>query len=72
MPVLFTGLGIRASIHFPKYKGKYNAWVTAISRSEADPDGKLQKPTLIAWWCKAHFKTTDCNLKTLIETGAIL
>ena len=47
MPVLFTDLAIRAGIRFRKYKGKYNASVIAISQSEADPDGKLQKPTLI-------------------------
>ena len=47
--VLFTTLAVRAGIHLPKYKGKYNAWVVATSRSEpeAEPDGKLQKPTLI-------------------------
>ena len=26
----------------------------------------------IAGWCKAHFKTTDYKLKTLIGTDAIL
>ena len=75
MPVLFTDLAVRAGLHLPKYKTKYNAWVIAISRSEpeAEPDVKLQKPTLITTgWCKAHFKTTDYKLKTLIGTDAIL
>ena len=45
MPVLFTNLVLRAGIHF--HNGKYNAWVIAISRSEAELDGTLQKPTLI-------------------------
>ena len=67
MPVLWAG------VHLPKYKGKFNAWVIAISRSEDEPDGKLQKPTLITTgWYKAHFKTTDYKLKTLIGTDAIL
>ena len=43
MPVLFMDL----EGHLPKYKGKYNVWVIAISRSEAEPEGKLQKSTLI-------------------------
>ena len=49
-------LAVRATIHIPKYKGKYNAWVIAISQSEAEPDRKLQKPSdawrhlaIIAW-----------------------
>ena len=43
--VLFTNLALRAGIHF--HNGKYNAWVIAISRSEAELDGTLQKPTMI-------------------------
>ena len=69
-------LATRPGIHFAIYKGKYNAWVVAIRRSEAEPDGKLRKPTLIVilitGWCKAHFKTTYYQLKTLIRTDAIL
>ena len=76
MPVLFMDLAVRAGLYLPKYKGKYNnAWVIAVSRYEAKPDGKLQKPTLITQQGaerKAHFKTTDYTLKTLIETDAIL
>ena len=74
-PALFTDLAVKAGIHLPKYKGKYNAWVIAISRSEAETDRKLQMPTLIVittWWCKAHFKTMDYKLKTLIGMDAIL
>ena len=72
MPVVFTDLAVRATIHLPKYLPK---WVIAISRSEAEPDGNIKKPTLIiqqGGWCKAHFKTTDYKLKTLIGTNAVL
>ena len=55
--VLVTDLAVRVGIHFPKYKGKYNVWVIAISLSEVEPDRKLQKPILISGWCEAHFKT---------------
>ena len=41
MPALFTDLAIRAGIHFPNYKENHNTWVIAISRSKAEPDGKI-------------------------------
>ena len=43
MPLVFTNLAVKAGIHLLKY----NIWVIAISRSEAEPDEILQKPTPI-------------------------
>ena len=50
MAVLFTNLAVRAGIHFSEQRGKYNAWVIAISRFEAEQDGILQTPILITGW----------------------
>ena len=72
MSILFTDVIVRVGIHFPKHKGKCNAWVVAISQSEAEPDRKLQESTLITACCIAHFKMTDYKLKTLIGMDAIL
>ena len=59
MYVLLSDLAVRAGMHLPKYKGTYNAGVTVFSRCEGEPDGTLQKSTLIKrGWCNPRFKTT--------------
>ena len=59
----------------PAVKRKYNAWMRAISRSDAD--GKWQKQTLITGftltgWCKDRVKTTYYKLKIVFVTDTIL